>query len=543
MPEPVYPRADSAVPNPQASPVARRSSELSTSPGANLESANLIEQLSERLRFYESFDEIIQDNIARSGQLLRDAAEKRDEAVTAIAQSRQRIETERETQRSTLTELLDDVMMIQQATERLAHRVSDALEQIEFELEPIGLQAIGSTSAGSPARLQGMAATGFALPRTSAEDVHDEVNRGVLGGPAPTAATARQPGSMSTGPAPFEHSVAGVASPVEAVHGSPSGEASPHNPETDAPAPDDPVVRDVDSSTMGTGNEVVDHEATVGAGPEGAPVDADTLAGTTGESDEATAGNLDHDVAVAEPPASGTGDELGVVSPAPSSDADEAGPIGDVTSELSGLAAGEWDGDSTAVSGNGTGVTTPPSTSSSREVPVLAGAATDESADSGHGPIDGPTTITAAIPESSVDDLGADTSDRSDAVSVTPVITANAVDLPSPTNVPAVSSSGTTGAFQRPTESGGAAEPREQRTTVVLDGVPRAAVALAIQRHILSKPDVLRAEVREYYDHRLTLFVTGRRATTADDLSDWDGSASWEQIRTSPELLELRMVM
>ena len=82
----------------------------------------------------------------------------------------------------------------------------------------------------------------------------------------------------------------------------------------------------------------------------------------------------------------------------------------------------------------------------------------------------------------------------------------------------------------------------ERQTTIVLEGVPRAAVALSIQRHLLAKPDVLRAEVREYYDRRLTLFVTALRPPTPDDLEDWQGAGAWERVASSPGRLELRMV-
>lgn len=83
----------------------------------------------------------------------------------------------------------------------------------------------------------------------------------------------------------------------------------------------------------------------------------------------------------------------------------------------------------------------------------------------------------------------------------------------------------------------------EEQTTLVLDGVPRAATALAIQRHVLANDAVFRAEVREYYDHRLTLFVTATRPLQVSDLEGWDASATWEQVAATPDRLEMRLEM
>lgn len=527
MSEPASARADTVVPDPQASSTEPGSGSPSTVPESGLEST---QRMAERLRFYESFDELIQQNIARSGQLLREAADRRDEALAAIAQSRQQIANERETQRAALTELLDDVMTIQQATERLAHRVSDALEQIEFELEPVGLHGASSLSGGAPGRLPGLAGNGFTPSQTVAEDVHDEFNRGVLGQRTP-GGEATQSGSMTSGPAGSQDLAAAGSTAGGPSWASPA--TATHLAETDAPAGSGPRARDIGSSSAD--RQGMDRQGDEGHEPATSDVTDGVPVGQSAESStlpqparSANAGGFDSASRVAEPTAAPPES-----SPADASRASTDGGVNaeGVSSELSGLAPHE------------TGVQTPTGTapaettgttaaSPSVEVPNLGAAppiAVDVTDDEPAG------TGRSTVPASSGDDLGADTSARSDSVSVATVAPSERVTSPVIGTEPRPTS--------QPQPAGMDAPQREQQTTVVLDGVPRAAVALALQRHILSKPDVLRAEVREYYDHRLTLFVTGRRPTTADDLSDWDGSASWEQIRSSPELLELRMVM
>ena len=518
MSEPVSSRTDAVVPDPQTSATAAGSGGLAPLPPHELESSSQIERLSERLRFYESFDELIQQNIARSGQLLREAGEKRDEAVATIAQSRRQIEIERETQRSALTELLDDVMTIQQATERLAHRVSDALEQIEFELEPIGLQGASSLSGDAPARLAGRAGGGLSFPQTAAEDVHDEVNRGVIGHRA-VAAPDQQSSSMTPRSASMATEDA-EATPAPPAASWSSAAATTHNPETEAPARDEPVPRDVGSASGRTDDQSEDREAAPGDGADGAPVESSaeswvnpgTVAGASGVDDLSR---------VAEP--TSPTDEDPTTSREPRAEESEATATEEVSSELVGLAPAEPE--------NETHFHPESDRVATETEPAATLSGTEDKAD----------PLTSDALDSSA--LASETDDRSDAASPTTSAPTNGV------SAPVMVATGTTAAAEPtppPSGSGLAepnAEPVEQQTTVVLDGVPRAAIALALQRHILSKPDVLRAEVREYYDHRLTLFVTGRRATTADDLNDWDGAASWEQIRTSPELLELRMVM
>ncbi len=104
----------------------------------DISGGSLEEQLAraqERLAFYEGFDRLIQDNIARSAELMREAMDLRERAQFEIAQghaeAERRVQTEREKQRLVFTSLLDELGEVQQSADRVARRVSQALEEIE----------------------------------------------------------------------------------------------------------------------------------------------------------------------------------------------------------------------------------------------------------------------------------------------------------------------------------------------------------------------------------------------------------------------------
>lgn len=507
MSESVPSRMDAVDPAPRT-PSSASAGDLVPAVEAGLASPDAIERMAERLRFYESFDELIQQNIARSGQLMREAADKRGEAVAAIAQARQQIETERETQRAALTELLDDVMTIQQATERLAHRVSDALEQIEFDLEPVGLQTAGSLASQGAGQLPGLSGTSSNSGRSVAEDVHDEYRLGVIGQPTSSSA----PGAVTVGHRESDERLYTSESAIPPVDDF-AEPVTTANPETSAAQGNEIAQQDPTGPTgqIVGGDGTGSHEPEVGEGPEAAPV-------------ETSSGAWDRS------------------SPQPTSNEDES-LVDDLPSELreqpsESQAYGEVTRDQDVISGRsptGAGTTT---ASPADDATMRSDDA--RSTWTGRHAVDG-TVVT--------DDASPAPSGRDDA-------TLPAPDDPDPSAGDGSSTSPgdphseadalTTTVVWKESSDDWVAPPgpvTEQQTTVVLDGVPRAAIALAIQRHLLAKPDVVRAEVREYYDHRLTLFVTARRTTTANDLEDWDGGASWEHVRSSSELLELRMVM
>ena len=62
----------------------RAEGSLPGSAGADAERAADLDGLRERLAFYESFDQLIQDNISRAGDLLREAAAKKSETELAL---------------------------------------------------------------------------------------------------------------------------------------------------------------------------------------------------------------------------------------------------------------------------------------------------------------------------------------------------------------------------------------------------------------------------------------------------------------------------
>jgi hypothetical protein len=109
---------------------------LSRSPTEEERDAELI-RLRERLAFYQSFDGLIQDNITRSGDLLRQAMQMRESASAEIAAvqaetERQRSE-DRDRYRTLFSALLDEVTTVQVQAERLARRLTGALDQLEMD--------------------------------------------------------------------------------------------------------------------------------------------------------------------------------------------------------------------------------------------------------------------------------------------------------------------------------------------------------------------------------------------------------------------------
>lgn len=99
------------------------------------ERAQELEQLRERLSFYESFDQLIQDNISRAGELLREAAARKSETEVALRRETEQIQqsqlAERVNYRRVFSSLLDEITMVQQNVERLARQVADALDDLE----------------------------------------------------------------------------------------------------------------------------------------------------------------------------------------------------------------------------------------------------------------------------------------------------------------------------------------------------------------------------------------------------------------------------
>ncbi|HEY7037131.1 MAG TPA: hypothetical protein VH482_37770 [Thermomicrobiales bacterium] len=113
---------------------------LSRSPAGDDRDAELT-RLRERLAFYQSFEGLIQDNIARSGDLLRQAMDMRESAAADVAAAqadaaRQRAD-DRSRYRILFSAMLDELTALQGQAERLARRLTSALDELELDL-PVG---------------------------------------------------------------------------------------------------------------------------------------------------------------------------------------------------------------------------------------------------------------------------------------------------------------------------------------------------------------------------------------------------------------------
>ncbi len=104
-----------------------------------------IAALRQRLAFYEGFDLIIQENIARSGDLLRLAAERQAQADHAAAIARRDLERETRRHLELLVGLLAEVESLRDAVDAVTTRVAVAIAAGD-EQEPTSIPAAGSSS-------------------------------------------------------------------------------------------------------------------------------------------------------------------------------------------------------------------------------------------------------------------------------------------------------------------------------------------------------------------------------------------------------------
>lgn len=136
-----------------------------------------LDQARERLSFYEQFDEIIRQNISSSSALLKEASARLDNDFAA----------ERDRYRALLSDILNDLTALQSQSERVARRVTDALDELEgngtHSAESVAPQAasLGLTTEASPeAAAVVNAATGSSRRKTEkskpVEKTPDEVD-------------------------------------------------------------------------------------------------------------------------------------------------------------------------------------------------------------------------------------------------------------------------------------------------------------------------------------------------------------------------------
>ncbi len=101
-----------------------------------------IVRLRRRLAFYEGFDDLIQQNISRSGDLLRLAAERQAEAERELAAERENLARAAAAQRDVLDALAADLATLRRTLDALAARVESARDGIA----PVVAQEEGSAT-------------------------------------------------------------------------------------------------------------------------------------------------------------------------------------------------------------------------------------------------------------------------------------------------------------------------------------------------------------------------------------------------------------
>ncbi len=108
--------------------------------GANSDIQQELVRLREKLAYYESFDQLIQKSVTDASELLREALEMREAASREIEAASKSAESARtsqlETYRSLFSEMLDEITLLQGHAERLARRLTDAIDALEAQLLP-----------------------------------------------------------------------------------------------------------------------------------------------------------------------------------------------------------------------------------------------------------------------------------------------------------------------------------------------------------------------------------------------------------------------
>jgi hypothetical protein len=184
---------------------------------------------------------LIQENIARSGDLLREAMDLRESAARELAEARAEAARLRAAQQTRLREILngilDDLSVLQGQAERVARRAADALDEVEASLppgpetpRPITPRGLPQTAPlpPLPPDLRPFSPADFLSPSEQHEDVLSEL-------PEPPSAAASMAGT-----APLVNDV------METVEfAAPSHEIEPTEAPPSAPVVDDAVLAEV----------------------------------------------------------------------------------------------------------------------------------------------------------------------------------------------------------------------------------------------------------------------------------------------------------
>ena len=235
--------------------------------------AGEIARLRDRLAYYESFDRLIQENIARSGELMREALDLRERTQAELARGREelersrqeldrRLEAERQAQRDVLAGLVDELSTMQRSAERLSRRVSEAAENTGGDdVLVLGSGERGTAGARSmPDRGSGAFSAGGAV-RSAAEarriaETQDEPTDSESSTLSAGIATDQREGETD------QESV--IALPAAEATGSSAAELEPAAPADDAGSSLEDVLTRFASESSETG---------AGNGQPGPPVD------------------------------------------------------------------------------------------------------------------------------------------------------------------------------------------------------------------------------------------------------------------------------
>lgn len=108
-----------------------------------------LDRARERLAFYESFDRLIQENISRAAELLRQAMALRETTANELEEARaeleQRATASRERERTTLAFVHRELGDVQQRVVALTQRVEEALASID---SPIAAESAAEADSG-----------------------------------------------------------------------------------------------------------------------------------------------------------------------------------------------------------------------------------------------------------------------------------------------------------------------------------------------------------------------------------------------------------
>ncbi len=555
--------------------VARPEGGGSPSALAAVPTGGLAEQLArveERLRFYESFDRLIQENIARSGELMREAVDLRERSQAEFARQRaeaeERAAQERERQRSLFSGLLDELGAVQHATERLARRVTEALESVEAELPAGGRaevrlpgsarvadlapmatpEALPSETAGPPRggsgfhpQTGGVRETGvgeMAVPSHphagssgSATSTADPAGGAALragdAGPDANADVASlAPGDTGMGAEPSQAETGGLRLGDGAATAAPVGDAVVAA-EAELAAAEDRLIAEAPgevpapSGDAGPANTGIDEGVGEGDAADDAPMVVEAEVGGEPEAEPSEAAGIDDGFVL--PDADGV-DAVSGGFVAPGLDATGYGTSapGSVAS-TPGTTAPSWDA-APATSEGGPGSQEDATADGDDDrftvggggaEPVRPAAAASSDFYAGTLAAYGATGAAIADADAAAGDAAPETDD------------------PGAGNVEAVSP--TSGA------SADVAVVEPRAVTVLVHGVPRAAIALSLQRHLAGLGHVDAVEAREYAEGVLRLQVTTGRGLTLEDLRAWDGGADLESVHLAADVLEVKL--